>query len=89
VDATSNSCENGSHEPLDRWPRDDKQWMASEVLGDPTQEFLFENMTLDAGQLKMLAAGKPKFKYEKYKAATPHGVASYQSEAIVVEGSFV
>ena len=63
--------------------------MALEVPVNPTLEFVLENMILDAGQLKMLAAGKPKVKCEKYKAATPHGVASYQGEAIVVEGSFV
>ena len=59
--------------------------MAHSVINNPLYDFVMENLSLDMGQLKILAAANKKIKNEK--DILPEGVVQEQGETIVVDGS--
>ena len=83
VDHKSNSCDIGSHEKFERWPKDDQRCLARNVITNPLYEFVLENITLDLAQLTLLSGYKAYVKAER--AVIPDAVVEEQGESEIVD----
>ena len=83
VDHKSNSCDIGSHEKFERWPKDDQRTLARNVITNPLYEFVLENISLDLAQLTLLSGYKANVKTER--AVIPDAVVEEQGEAEIVD----
>ena len=83
LESKTNSFKNVSHEKYDHWQRKDQECLAQSVLTKPLYDFVLDNLALDMGQIKLLAAGNKNIKTEK--GVQSGEAVEEQGEAIIVD----